>query len=157
MIKETSAGVVVFRIEQSKVLYLLLNYPTGHWDFVKGKTEKGESLGETVVREAKEETGISDIMFVDGFEEWVRYRFQYEGELVNKKVLYFLGQTNTSDIVLSFEHLDYAWVEYHEALKKITYKNSRNVLAKSRKWLKRFPSVLESGEISGHRLPNRRR
>ena len=41
MIEETSAGIVLFRKEESKKLFLLLHYPSGHWDFVKGKMEKG--------------------------------------------------------------------------------------------------------------------
>jgi len=44
MIEETSAGIVLFRKENSKNLFLLLNYPSGHWDFVKGKMEKGETI-----------------------------------------------------------------------------------------------------------------
>ena len=36
MIEETSAGIVLFRKEESKILFLLLHYPSGHWDFVKG-------------------------------------------------------------------------------------------------------------------------
>ena len=59
MIEETSAGIVIFRRENSKILFLLLHYPSGHWDFVKGKMEKGESVQQTAIRETKEETGIS--------------------------------------------------------------------------------------------------
>ena len=44
MIEETSAGIVLFRREESKILFLLLHYPSGHWDFVKGKIEKNEIL-----------------------------------------------------------------------------------------------------------------
>ena len=44
MIEETSAGIVLFRKEDSKTLFLLLHYPSGHWDFVKGKMEN-ESTG----------------------------------------------------------------------------------------------------------------
>ena len=40
MIEETSAGIVLFRKENLKNLFLLLHYPSGHWDFVKGKNGK---------------------------------------------------------------------------------------------------------------------
>ena len=59
MIEETSAGIVIFRKEESKKLFLLLHYPSGHWDFVKGKMEKGETTQQTAIRETKEETGIT--------------------------------------------------------------------------------------------------
>ena len=51
MIEETSAGIVLFRRKEGERLFLLLHYPTGHWDFVKGKMEKGESTHQTAVRE----------------------------------------------------------------------------------------------------------
>jgi len=47
MIEETSAGIILFRKEDSKILFLLLHYPSGHWDFIKGKMEEGESTHET--------------------------------------------------------------------------------------------------------------
>ena len=68
MIEETSAGIVLFRKEGSKILFLLLHYPSGHWDFVKGKMEDGESTHETAIREAREETGITDITFLENFD-----------------------------------------------------------------------------------------
>tara|TARA_Y100000385_G_scaffold239475_1_gene254900 strand:- start:507 stop:782 length:276 start_codon:yes stop_codon:yes gene_type:complete len=87
MIKETSAGIVLYRKENAKNLFLLLHYPSGHWDFVKGKMEKNETTHETAIREAKEETGITDIVFAENFEEWIGYNFKYQGELVQKKVV----------------------------------------------------------------------
>ena len=69
MIKEQSAGTVLFIEESKEKLFLLLHYPTGHWDFVKGKIEKNESLEQAAIRETKEETGITDIEFIKGFKE----------------------------------------------------------------------------------------
>ncbi len=111
MIEETSAGIVIFRKEDSKNLFLLLRYPSGHWDFVKGKMEKDESTHETAVRETKEETGIEDVSFLENFEEWIEYNFQYQGELVQKKVVFFLAETKTKEIEISHEHLDYIWMD----------------------------------------------
>jgi len=131
MIEETSSGVVLFRKENEKILFLLLHYPSGHWDFVKGKMESGESPNETAVREAKEETGITDIKFFDNFEEWIQYNFQFEGELVQKKVVFFLGETKTKDIKISHEHQNYTWMDYSASMEKITFDNAKTVLSKS--------------------------
>jgi len=125
---EVSAGVVIFR-EDSKLLFLLLYYPSGHWDFVKGKIEEKENTHQTVVRETKEETGITDLDFVDGFEESIEYDFQYEGELIHKKVIFFLAKTSIEKIKISHEHLDYVWLEFEDALEKTTYQNARSVLS----------------------------
>ena len=131
MIEETSAGIVLFRKEESKNLFLLLHYPSGHWDFVKGKMEKGESIHETAIRETKEETGITDVTFLDNFEEWIEYNFQYQGELVHKKVVFFLAETNTKDVEISHEHLDYTWVDYNTAMEKTTFDNAKTVLTRA--------------------------
>ncbi len=131
MIEETSAGIVLFRKENSRNLFLLLHYPSGHWDFVKGKMEKGESIRDTAVRETKEETGITDITFLDNFEEWIEYDFQYQGELVHKKVVFFLAETDTEDVEISHEHLDYTWMDYNTAMEKTTFDNAKTVLTKA--------------------------
>jgi len=131
---EISAGVVIFR-EDSKLLFLLLYYPSGHWDFVKGKIEENENTHQTVVRETKEETGITDLDFVDDFEESIEYDFQYEGELIHKKVIFFLAKTSIEKIKISHEHLDYVWLEFEDALEKTTYQNARSVLSRANQLL----------------------
>lgn len=132
MIEETSAGAVLFRRENSKILFLLLNYSSGHWDFVKGKMEVGETAHQTVVRETQEETGITDIVFLDDFEEWIKYNFQYHGELVNKKVVFFLAETKTEQVLISHEHLDYTWADYETAIEKTTFENAKSILTKAK-------------------------
>lgn len=131
MIEETSAGIVLFRKEDTKNLFLLLHYPSGHWDFVKGKMEKGESTHDTAIRETKEETGITDIKFLDNFEEWIEYNFQFQGELVYKKVVFFLAETKTKEIKISHEHLDFTWMDYNTAMEKTTFDNAKTVLTRA--------------------------
>jgi 8-oxo-dGTP pyrophosphatase MutT (NUDIX family) len=131
--KERSAGVVVCMEKPDGNRFLLLNYPTGHWDFVKGKIEQGETLHQTAVRETKEETGISDLEFVEGFEEKINYNFQFEGELIQKEVVFFLAKTKTHTVNVSHEHLDYTWLDYENALEKVTYQNAKNILSKANK------------------------
>ena len=131
MIEETSAGIVLFRKEDSKNLFLLLHYPSGHWDFVKGKMEKDETTHQTAVRETKEETGITDILFVENFEEWIEYNFQYQGELIHKKVVFFLAETKTKDVEISHEHQNFTWMDYNTAMEKTTFDNAKTVLTKA--------------------------
>ena len=135
MINQTSAGVVLFRNVSHEKSFLLLNYPQGHWDFIKGKMEQNETPHETALRETKEETGISDIEFIDGFEENIEYNFKFKHEDVHKKVIFFLAKTNEKNIQLSHEHNDYIWLEYNDALKKTTFENAKNVLSKAHEFL----------------------
>ena len=61
---ETSCGVVLVNFGS----ILLLQYPQGHWDFPKGHVEEGDdSFIATARRELSEETGITDLKFIDGF------------------------------------------------------------------------------------------
>ena len=135
MREQKSAGIVLFRNDSDKNEFLLLNYPQGHWDFIKGKVEQGETSHETASRETKEETGITNIEFVDGFEESVEYDFRFKKENIHKKVIFFLAKTNEKNIKLSHEHNDYLWLEYNDALKKTTFENAKNVLTKANEFL----------------------
>jgi len=134
MKEEVSAGIILFNEIEDKE-FLLLNYPSKHWDFVKGKMEKDETPHETALRETKEETGISDVEFIDDFKEEIEYYFYADNQEIHKKVIFFLGKTKTIDIILSHEHLGFIWLDFDNALEKITYKNAKNLLKKSRKFL----------------------
>ena len=131
MQKETSAGIILYNDKHDERQFLLLKYPGGHWDFVKGKMENGEEPKQTANRETQEETGITDIEFIDGFEESVEYEFRFNNDLIQKKVIFFLAKTNISKISLSHEHKDFVWLEYEDAMKKITFQNAKKILAKA--------------------------
>lgn len=146
---EKSVGAVVFRRDGDKIYFLLLHYKSGHWDFPKGHIEKGESNEQTLRREVKEETGINDLKILPDFERRVYYVYRAKGEerkkriksraAINifKKVAYHLAKTKTEEIKISSEHINYKWLEYKEALEKITYRGPRRILKKAGKYLNR--------------------
>ena len=136
VIEETSAGIVIFRRDNAKILFLLLHYPSGHWDFVKGKMEKDETPHQTAIRETEEETGITGVKMINNFEEWIEYNFQFQGKLVHKKVVFFLGETGTEDVSISHEHLGYVWEDYLTAMERTTFDNAKTVLTKAYSALK---------------------
>ena len=135
MREQKSVGIVLFRNASNKNEFLLLNYPQGHWDFVKGKIEQNETPHEAATRETKEETGITNIEFIDDFKEFVEYDFRFKKEDIHKKVIFFLAKTSEKNIHLSNEHNDYIWLEYNDALKKTTFENAKNVLSKANEFL----------------------
>ena len=132
---EKSAGAVVFRREKNKIYYLLLHYEMGHWGFPKGHIEKGETQHQTALREIKEETGLTDIKFIGDFEEWYKYFFKLKGKNIFKIATYFLGETKTKKIKLSFEHIGYKWLTFKDALKQITFDNDKKILSDADKYL----------------------
>ena len=135
MISEKSCGAVVF-LKSREVNYLLLHYEAGHWDFVKGNVEPTESEKDTVIRELQEETGIADAQFIEGFREKVEYFYRRQGATIRKEVVFFLIETRTEKIELSYEHVGYAWLNHQRALERLTFKNARDVLQKAHELLK---------------------
>jgi len=127
MKKEKSAGAIIFRKEKDKRYYLVLHYDLGHWGFAKGHIEKGEDEITALKRETEEETGIKDLKLLDGFCQNIRYSYGN----ISKTVVFYLAETKQSNIELSEEHVDYEWLPYEGALKRITYENAKNVLKKA--------------------------
>ena len=135
MPQEKSCGAVVFR-KNSKVEYLLLHYEAGHWDFVKGNVEPNESEKDTAMRELKEETGILEAHFIEDFRDTINYFYKRGGKTIYKEVIFFLIQTKDSRVKLSSEHIGYEWLDYQEALERLTFKNAKKVLQKAHEFLK---------------------
>lgn len=133
--EEKSCGAVVFREEDGKQLYLVLHYSEGHWDLPKGHVEAGETEEETARREILEETGITQLEFMPGFREEIRYRVRTEGKEAGKTVVFFLARTDEWKIRLSSEHLSFDWLPFSQASKRMTYGNARRVLSSAEKAL----------------------
>ena len=129
MLEERSAGVILFN-KTEEIQFLVLKYPSGHWDFVKGNIEEGEEEEETVKRELFEETGINNLEIHQGFNEKAEYNYYKKNNKVHKIVSYYLAETNQKQVKLSFEHLDYKWSNYEDLIKLITFENSKEILKK---------------------------
>ncbi len=138
---ERSAGTIIYREEGGKTYYLLLHYPRGtkrpepYWDLPKGHIEKGEKPSETARRETEEETGLVDINFIEGFEETIKYFFKSKGKTILKFVIFFLAETKTKDIKISYEHAGFKWLPSKEAFEQATFKNAKEILKKANEFL----------------------
>jgi len=135
MPKEKSCGAIIFKRQKEGIKYLLLHYEAVHWDFPKGHQEKNEKEEITAARETKEETGIEDIEFADGFREVMAYFYKRGGETIHKEVVFFLAQSAAEEVTISKEHIGYAWLCYENAHKKLTFNNAKEVLRKADEFL----------------------
>ena len=141
MPREKSAGAIIYRIKDNMPHYLLLHYPSGHWEFAKGHIEEGENPEDAAKREIQEETGLTDIAIVPGFKEYIKYFFRNNYDLkkedkekapwIFKLVVFYLAQTKTEQVKISDEHVGFVWLPYQEASKKLTFKNAKNLLKKA--------------------------
>jgi 8-oxo-dGTP pyrophosphatase MutT (NUDIX family) len=123
-------------LKDSEVKYLLLHYEAGHWDFVKGNVEPNETEQETVIRELREETGITDAKFTEDFKEKIDYFYRRQGTTIHKEVIFYLMETHTETVKISYEHIGYIWLNYQQAMEKLTFKNAKDVLQKAHKLMK---------------------
>ncbi|MGD6807332.1 MAG: bis(5'-nucleosyl)-tetraphosphatase [Candidatus Bathyarchaeia archaeon] len=137
VLREKSCGAVIYINNQETTRYLMLNYTAGHWDFVKGNVEQGETEKQTVTREMQEETGITHAQFIDGFRESINYFYRRQGQTINKEVVFFIIESQTDEVTISFEHIGYIWLPYQQAMAKLTFKNAKDVLQKAHNFLQK--------------------
>lgn len=124
----TSAGGVVFRYTTGNPVFLLLGFKKRKiWCLPKGIIEKGESEFDTAKREVEEETGISDLKYIDNIDS-IRYEFWIKGKRYHKQVYFFLFQTNQENAKVSLEHDVCAWFNFEEAINKLTYFKEQSIL-----------------------------
>ena len=124
MKQEKSCGCVVF--DGDKVL--LIKHNEGHWDLPKGHIEEGETEIETAIREVKEETNV-DVEVNENY----RYTTGYSPmEGVWKEVVYFIATKKSDNLIPQEEEVQIVqWFELNEAIEKITFDNTRNILKKA--------------------------
>lgn len=134
---EKSCGIVLFRLEGGVRQYLLLHYPSGHWDLAKGHVEADEEEMETALRELEEETGITNVDFVEGFRYPVSYSYMRGGRLSHKQVIFYLAETDQDAVEISHEHQGHQWLPYEQAHAKLTFKNAKDLLESAKKFLER--------------------
>ena len=131
---EKSCGAIVY-IKNADYKFLIIRQKKGHWSFPKGKTETSEKELDTAKREIYEETELN-VKLVHNFREEINY---FKEENVYKTVVFFLAESSSNIInIQKYEISDYAWLSYNDALKKLTYNNTKQVLEKANEFLTKF-------------------
>jgi len=127
---EQSAGIIVYRVnDENKAEFLLLKGDAIGWGFPKGHVDKGENLVQTAKRETYEESNLKISELKPGFKQEVKYFLkknystgkQYDKPKL-KIVTYFLAEVPyNSKVKISDEHLDFTWLPYTKAKKKMKF------------------------------------
>ncbi len=140
MIREKSAGIVVYRMHPKEGLQFLLLYLHGnYWNFSKGGIEEGESETEAALRELSEETGLNNIQLIPNWRQQTHFFFKQDregvSELIKKDLILYLAQApadapvDITDKVGKHEVINgYAWMDYKSALRYLKFKNLKQIL-----------------------------
>lgn len=134
-----SAGGVVFRRTSRGPEILLLKHEGGKWMLPKGTIESGETSEAVALREVKEESGISRVRVVgDLGEERYFFFWRSEGIYYDKTVHYYLmeflgGEEPRPQTEEGFVAVE--WVPIEEAMSRIKYKETREIVRRARERL----------------------
>ncbi len=136
----TAAGAIVYR--PSRGFLLLRN--RDYWEFPKGRVEasKDEDIHATAVREIREEAGLTDLEFVEGFHEVE----QFTVKAGPKDVHMFLALTD-QEPTISHEHRGYCWCLPKEVLRFLSYETKRAVFRKAMGQLRAKGLLKEEHEL----------
>ena len=130
---ETSCGVILVNLGS----LLLLQYPQGHWDLPKGHVEQDDVDNfETSRRELKEETGISELSFLENFEYRTEYQFKHKGKRRVKQVFWYIATTEEISVSLSKEHRNYMWLDWEQALEQVTHLETKQLIESAYEFMK---------------------
>jgi len=140
MVREKTMGIIIFKRERKGIRYLLLHHGGEYWNFPKGRQERLETEKMAAFRELKEETGITEVDLVKGFQDEYDYDFDTEiedgaKEKVYKKAIFFLGEVKDDKVEISDEHLDFGWFDFNTARKRLFYQEGQNSLKRANRFL----------------------
>lgn len=120
---EKSCGAVIF--DGDKIL--VIQQVKGHWGFPKGHVEEGETEVETAIREIKEETNLD--VEIDETHRYVEHYSPEEG--IEKDVVFFIAKKIGGEVKVQEEEVkETQWLLPNEAMDRLTYDTSKNILSK---------------------------
>ena len=140
---ETSAGAVIFRRSEGKLLFLVIYSARNKvWGFPKGHIEEGETEKGAALREIKEETGLENLCFFYFFREEDVYKVKcnrgyFKGSIVEKHSVYFLCEANEESVIVDQEEIsDYKWLELEEANELLDFDSLKVLLQKAERFVR---------------------
>ena len=118
------------------VRVLLLQHETGKWMLPKGTIERGETPHGVALREVAEETGLRNVRIVaDLGEEHYMFFWRAEDTYYDKTVHYYLMEFLGREEARPQREEGFIrceWVTLSEALDRIKYKETRQVVQRAR-------------------------
>ncbi len=126
--------IVVYRNEKNKIFYLVLKRKKHWvgWEFPKGGIEEKENLLKAVKRETFEECGQFPIKIKRyNFSGKYKYKKKFEDRngFIGQSFILFSAEVKNRNVKFDKkEHSYYRWLNFEEAIKKLTHKNQKKAL-----------------------------
>ena len=129
---ETTAGGVIYRWFSGTPHILLIRDGYQNWGLPKGHLERGETPGGAALREAKEETGLQDLVLGPQLQT-IDWYFRARGRLIHKFCHFFLIESRRGEAApeLGEGITACSWVPLPAAIEQISYENAREVVRRA--------------------------
>lgn len=136
--REFSSGGVVTRRRGTGFLVLLIKDGYGRWTWPKGNIRKKESSKEAAIREIGEEVGLKEIDIIEKVGR-TQYFYKLNNILRFKTVYLYLCESKKARLAIQTSEIESGkWFAPQEALERIEYKGSKNLLKKA---IKKFAAI----------------
>ena len=113
--------------ERSEVLLLKRTQSlAGEWCQIAGSIEEGETAWQAAIRELDEETGLKPDRFYSADINEQFYEAARDAITVAPVFVAFVDDTQS--VTLNFEHSDFCWVSFSEAIELVAFGGQRRVL-----------------------------
>jgi len=135
--------IVAYAKTKEGIKYLVLKrkFHWRGWEFPKGGIDKNETKKETVRREILEETGqkpLSGKVKKFNFHGKYKYKRKFpdrEG-IIGQEYSLFAVEIKYKKIKFDkLEHSEYKWLNFEDAVKKVTFRNQKKSLKIVNNWL----------------------
>ncbi len=124
--RTTQVEVIVFKIVDNKILFLLLKRTPergGFWQPITGGVHENEPLLGAVQRELKEETGITN--YIKIYSDVYYFEFQSEGYGILKEYVFGVQIAPETIVKISTEHTGMKWCDLQESLSLLKYESNK--------------------------------
>lgn len=137
VIRETTAGGVIFRKRNNEIEILLAQDAKDRWTIPKGHIEPGETPRQTAEREIQEETGLKKMRVMNHLGK-TQFRYRRQNSLILMTMHVFLVEAQgDSDRLVKEEWMNgIGWFKFNEALDKIEYEGIEKLILLARKQIR---------------------
>lgn len=124
IVREPTAGGIVFRHGKSGIEILLIQDAKDRWTIPKGHIEEGETAQQTARREIGEEAGLKDVDVL-GWLGKIHFRYRRIDKLVLMTTqIYLVRAKGDTNAIKKEEWMNgIKWFSFHDALDAIEYED----------------------------------